>query len=164
MTLHIRGEQPGDEQAIDRVVTAAFAGHPHSDGREPRIIAGLRAAGELTVSLVAEDPDIVGHVAFSPVTIGDGSARWFGLGPVAVTPARQREGIGDRLVRSGLDRLRGIAASGCVVLGDPDYYRRFGFVADPALLYPGPPPGYFQSLVLAGPPASGIVRYATAFG
>lgn len=165
MSVTIRPERAGDERAIHEVVRAAFDGHPHSDGSEPAIVDALRADGDLTISLVAEDGGaIVGHVAFSPVTISDGSEGWFGLGPVAVAPQRQREGIGAALIERALALLHERDAAGCVVLGDPAYYGRFGFAHDPALAYPVPPPEYFQRLVMGASDASGSVNYADAFG
>jgi len=160
----IRPERPGDEAAISQVIGEAFAGADHSDGTEARIVEQLRAGGSLALSLVAEGNGVLGHVAFSPVDISDGSVRWFGLGPVAVAPYRQGVGIGAALIEQGLDLLRQMDAAGCVVLGEPAYYGRFGFTHDPALVYPGPPPEYFQRLVLNGGPARGTVRYAPAFG
>ena len=165
MTATIRPERAGDEAAIHGVVAAAFDGHPHSDGSEPGIVDALRADGDLAISLVAEEGGaIVGHVAFSPVSVSDGSQGWFGLGPAAVDPARQGEGIGTALIERGLDLLRDRGAAGCVVLGDPAYYARFGFAHDPALTYPGPPPEYFQRLVIGNSGAQGVVAYAGAFG
>jgi len=165
VSVAIRPERAGDECAIHEVVRAAFDGHPHSDGSEPAIVDALRADGDLSISLVAEDGGaIVGHVAFSPVAIADGGEGWFGLGPVAVMPQRQGEGIGAALIERGLALLRERDAAGCVVLGEPDYYGRFGFAHDPALTYPGPPPEYFRRLVIEGPGASGVVTYAPAFG
>ena len=99
----IRAERADDTVAIAALVALAFKGVRHSDGSEPQIVERLRRAGALTVSLVAEEGwDILGHVAFSPVTIADGTEGWFGLGPVAVTPGRQREGIGAALVEAGM--------------------------------------------------------------
>lgn len=165
MSVAIRPERAGDERAIHEVVRAAFDGHPHSDGSEPAIVDALRADGDLSISLVAEDGGaIVGHVAFSPVAIADGGEGWFGLGPVAVMPPRQGEGIGAALIEQGLALLRERDAAGCVVLGEPDYYRRFGFVHDPGLAFPGPPAAYFQRLVMAGNAPRGVVTYAPAFG
>ena len=165
MNPTIRPERAGDQSAIHNVVAAAFAGLPHSDGSEPGVVDRLRADGDLTISLVAEDGgEVIGHVAFSPVAISDGSEGWFGLGPVAVAPERQREGIGAALIDRGLALLHERGAVGCVVLGDPAYYARFGFAHDPALAYPGPPPEYFQRLVIGVSNASGIVTYAPAFG
>ena len=164
ISLTIRDEEPRDVQAIAEVTRAAFAGHPHASDTEHFIVAALRRSGALTVSLVAEQGDrIVGHVAFSPVTIADGSQHWYGLGPVSVAPDRQRGGIGSRLIEEGLNRLRELGASGCVVLGDPKYYTRFGFAPDPQLTYAGVPPEYFLALPLGSTPAVGEVRYHTAF-
>ena len=161
----IRPERAGDQSAIHNLVATAFAGQPHSDGSEPGIVDRLRADGDLAISLVAEDGgETVGHVAFSPVTISDGSEGWFGLGPVAVAPERQREGIGAALIERGLTLLHERGAAGCVVLGDPAYYARFGFAHDPALAYPGPPAEYFQRLVIGTSGARGEVTYAPAFG
>src|ERR1700761_5292975 len=132
--MQIRPERPEDARAISIVTEAAFKEAEHTSGTEARIVEALRAANALTVSLVAvEDDMIVGHVAFSPVSISDGSVGWFGLGPVSVTPPRQGQGIGQALVREGLGRLESAGAVGCVVLGDPDYYGRFGFEYDPDL-------------------------------
>ena len=165
MIAAVRLERRGDERVIGEVVDAAFAGHPHSDGNEPAIVERLRADGDLALSLVAEDAGrIVGHAAFSPVAISDGSRGWYGLGPVAVLPACQRRGVGAALIARGLDLLRGRGAAGCVVLGDPAYYARFGFAHDPALVFSGPPPRYFQQVRFAAAGAAGIVTYAPAFG
>lgn len=161
--LEIRQEQPGDESAIARIVEAAFENHPHSDGSEPRIVSALRESDDLTISLVAFCEKIVGHVAFSPVRINGVRDGWYGLGPVSVLPARQNEGIGAALVRDGLQRLAAIGAAGCVVLGEPAYYARFGFAHDPHMVLPGVPPRYFQRLVIAGDVPRGEVAYAPAF-
>jgi putative acetyltransferase len=162
----IRPERPRDEASIAGLTAEAFAGHPHSDGSEPAIVERLRASGELTLSLIAEDDGgaLLGHVAFSPVTIGDGTREWYGLGPVSVAPARQREGIGSALIRDGLARVRALGAGGCVVLGEPAYYARFGFAHDAALVYPGPPAEYFQRLAFGNEVPRGQVSYSGAFG
>lgn len=161
----IRNEQPGDEAAIAALTEAAFRIVRHSDGGESAIIARLRAAGDLALSLVVENQDkaIIGHVAFSRVTISDGTPGWYGLGPISVIPLRQGAGIGGAMASEGLTRLRAMGAGGCVVLGNPRYYGPLGFEHDPALAFPGPPPEYFQRLVLSGPVPHGTVRYAPAF-
>lgn len=160
----IRPELPADQPAIRSVIEAAFADSPHRSGTEAAIVDALRAADALTVSLVAETGGaIVGHVAFSPVVISDGAPGWFGLGPVAVSQERQRQGIGEALIIAGLDRLRDLGASGCVVLGDPDYYGRLGFSVMPSLRYAGAPPEYFQSLTIRGPAPAGEVNYHRGF-
>ena len=160
----VRPERVGDEPAIHSVTEAAFRTQPMSDGSEPAIVDRLRRDGDLALSLVAEEArTIVGHIAFSPVTIADGTPGWFGLGPVSVAPERHGKGIGSRLIREGLTALVSHGAAGVVLLGNPAFYRRFGFEHDPDLAFPGPPPAYFQRLVLSGEAPSGVVTYARAF-
>ncbi|WP_188064283.1 GNAT family N-acetyltransferase [Sphingobium sp. KCTC 72723] len=161
----IRDEQEGDHTAIANVTARAFEGAAHSDQSEPAIIERLRAANALTISLVAvEDAALVGHIAFSPVTIDGTQSKWFGLGPVSVEPAHQSSGMGSALIRKGLEQLRLQGAAGCVVLGDPAYYSRFGFERDDALRYEGAPPEYFMRLNLTiEKTPTGRVDYAPAF-
>ncbi|QNK02227.1 GNAT family N-acetyltransferase [Dyella telluris] len=160
----IRAEAPADVPAIHALTEAAFREAEHTSHTEQFINDALRDAGQLTLSLVAEDADtLVGHVAVSPVVLSDGSEGWFGLGPVSVAPTRQREGIGSRLVHQALDVLRAHGATGCVVLGDPLYYSRFGFSANPSLVLPDVPAAYFQSLLFAGRMPVADVRYHPAF-
>nr|WP_315192415.1 N-acetyltransferase [uncultured Albidiferax sp.] len=163
--MQIRPETPADTSAIFALTERAFTGHPHSDGTEPHIVSALRAAGALALSLVAEvDGAVVGHVALSPVTISDGTPGWYGLGPISVEPTFQGRGIGATLVRESLTRLAARGAAGCVVLGDPGYYTRFGFQALPGLVYPGPPPEYFMALAFGASGPQGRVAYHAAFG
>ena len=137
---------------------------PFGDGTEAQLIETLRAAGALIVSLVATvDEVLVGHMSCSPVTIDRRPSSWFQLGPLSVAPHLQGRGIGGALIASGLNRLRGLRASGCVLLGNPDYYGRFGFQSDPALTYQGRANRYFQRLVLNGPPETGDVGFHAAF-
>jgi putative acetyltransferase len=160
----IRDERPDDAAAIAALTQAAFRDAKHTDGTEHALPAKLREAGLLSVSLVADGGgELVGHVAFSPVTISDESSAWYGLAPVSVVPEHQGQGIGTALIRAGVARLRERGARGCVVLGDPAYYGRFGFRHDPELTFPGPPREHFMRLVLAGAVPSGEVRYAQAF-
>ena len=147
------------------VITSAFLEAEHSDRNEAKIVERLRDAAALTVSLVATDVDrIIGHVAFSPVTVDGRSDGWFGLGPVAVVPDRQGHGIGSALIEAGLDQLRVRGSRGCVVLGEPAYYGRFGFVHDANLSLAGVPAEYFQSLLFNEQPCAGLVEYHPAFG
>lgn len=165
MIVAIRAERPGDEAAIRAVTQAAFRTQPHSDGTEADLIDALRRDGDLALSLVAEtDGQIAGHIAFSRVTISDGSHDWYGLGPVGVSPELHRQGIGSALIERGVADLTALGARGVVLLGNPAYYARFGFAHDPALVYPGPPAEYFQRLVIAGEAPSGTVTYAPGFG
>ncbi|MNX27666.1 hypothetical protein D3C86_577590 [compost metagenome] len=161
--MQIHPETPADHDAIFAVTQAAFKNHPHSQQTEGYINNALREAGALTLSLVArEQGRVVGHIAFSPVTISDGAPHWYGLGPAAVLPEFQGRGIGAALIRDGLARLKALGAAGCVVLGEPDYYSRFGFAATPALIYPGVPPEYFLAQVFTRP-ARGQVSYHEGF-
>jgi putative acetyltransferase len=160
----IRSERPQDESAIRSLTQAAFATAVHSSGTEAAIIDALRRDGQLSLSLVIEEADgIVAHLCFSPVCIGGRDCGWFGLGPVSVAPHRQGEGIGSRLIRDGLSRLRNMAANGCVVLGDPAFYARFGFTHAPGLTFDGAPPEYFLQGTFSGPTPQGAVTYHQAF-
>ena len=162
--MNIRPERIEDIDAIRTLTETAFKTAPHADGTEHLIIDRLRAAGALTLSLVAEaDGAIVGHVAFSPVAVSDGSEGWYGLGPISVDPARQGEGIGGKLIRDGLERLKALGATGCVLLGDPAYYGRFGFAADPKLVLDGVPPEYFMRVAFSPVYGAGTVSYHPGF-
>ena len=159
----IREERPGDEAAIRALTAAAFEGMAFSAGTEPAIIDALRRDGDLTLSLVAEEGGIVGHVAFSGVAVGAETSGWFGLGPVSVRPARQRCGIGTALIERGLSDLRERGAKGCVLIGDPAYYGRFGFEGDISLRYADVPASHIQGLSFGSAPPSGEITYADGF-
>lgn len=162
--LNIRAERSGDEASIHCLTEAAFRDMPFAQGDEQHLVDGLRRDGDLALSLVAEaDARIVGHIAFSRVAISDGTTDWYDLGPVSVWPDLHGRGIGSALIRHGIAELRKQGAAGIVLLGSPDYYGRFGFRHEPQLRYPGPPPEYFQCLVLSGAVPAGEVRYAPAF-
>ncbi len=161
----IRPEDAGDEPAIFALTEAAFANMPFSDGDEQHLVERLRADDDLALSLVAEDAErIVGHIAFSRISISDAAQDWYGLGPVSVWPEMQGQGIGGALIKRGIADLRQLGAKGVVLLGSPEYYSRFGFTHEPQVTFPGPPPEYFQALVLDGDLPSGEVTYARAFG
>jgi len=163
--LRIEPERPGDAMEIGHITTVAFAPMPFSDGDEARVIDALREAGALSVSLVAiaAEGKLLGHIAFSSVRIDGQAGDWYGLGPVSVAPWMQRRGVGIALITKGLHRLRRLNAGGCVLLGNPDYYRRFGFLSDPTLTYRGQSNPYFQRLVLRGPVTKGDVSFHPAF-
>jgi putative acetyltransferase len=160
----IRSERDADISAIAEVTAAAFETLEVSNQTEQFIIEALRAAGALTVSLVAElDGRVVGHVAFSPVSISDGTANWYGLGPVSVLPAFQRQGIGKALIREGLARLKDMGAGGCCLVGHPEYYIKFGFQNMPGLVLEGVPPEVFFALSFDGNTPRGSVAFHEAF-
>ena len=142
--MEIRQECSKDVDAIRDLITFAFKDAPHSSQTEAAIVDALRKERALTLSLVAiEDGVLVGHVAFSPVTINGETNGWYGLGPIAVRPERQRRGIGRVLIQEGLDHLRKMNGGGCVVLGDPAYYSRFGFMSNAQLRLGNEPVEYF---------------------
>jgi len=160
----IRNEIESDIKAIAEVTKTAFEMCPYGQHTEQFIISALRAAGALTVSLVAEiGRNVVGHVAFSPVTISDGSPHWYGLGPVSVLPKHQRQGIGTALIREGLFLLKARGAKGCVLVGDPAYYQRFGFRNRPVLTLEGVPQQYFLALPFEEETPTGVVVFHSAF-
>jgi putative acetyltransferase len=164
MNMLIRPETHADSDAIEALTIAAFLTAPHTDHNEQLIVRDLRKAGALSLSLVAErEGKVVGHLCFSPVSITDGSEKWFGLGPISVSPEWQGKGVGSRLMKAGLAALEANGAAGCVVLGDPGFYGRFGFVADANLVLPGVPPEYFMAQGFGAARASGEVSYHAAF-
>ncbi|MHC4118303.1 MAG: GNAT family N-acetyltransferase [Planctomycetota bacterium] len=160
----IRTETDADIGAITEVTIAAFKTLEISNHTEQFIIEALRAAGALTVSLVAEvDGLVVGHIAFSPVTISDGTENWYGLGPVSVLPEYQRKGVGKALTQAGLSGLKKPGAAGCCVVGHPDYYRKIGFKNASRLAHEGVPPEVFLALSFDGHIPEGTVTFHEAF-
>ncbi len=162
--IGIRSETDADVSAISEVTIAAFKSLEISHHTEQFIIEALRAAKALTISLVAEaNGRVIGHIAFSPVTISDGTRNWHGLGPVSVLPAYQRQGIGKALIREGLARLKDRNAQGCCLVGHPDYYRKFGFRNMPGLGHEGVPPEVFFALSFDGHTPQGTVTFHDGF-
>ncbi len=165
--LEIRAERPGDAGAVRRVVEAAFKGKSEAD-----LVERLRAGGRFSVALLAgQGRTVAGFVLLTDVAI-DGSGlkpRGAGLAPLAVRPTFQRRGIGGMLVRAALERARAAGYGFVVLLGDPGYYRRFGFRAGSTLGLAcefAAPEEAFLALELA-PGAlggvAGVVRYAPEF-
>ncbi|MCA9500704.1 MAG: N-acetyltransferase [Nitrospira sp.] len=164
MSVMIRRELQSDVAAIDALIVSAFLHAPHTSHTEQLIVKALREAKQLSVSLVAENKgDLVGQVAVSPVSISDGTEHWYGLGPISVAPEWQRQGVGSALMGQALTELKKLDAAGCVVLGEPQYYGRFGFKSDPELVLPGVPPEYFQALSFTARVPVGSVAYHEAF-
>jgi putative acetyltransferase len=164
MNMIIRSEMESDVEVIFNVTISAFKNHPYSHQTEQFIIDALRAAGALTISLVAEvGGKVVGHIAFSPVTISDGSHDWYGVGPVSVLPEFQKQGIGKSLIQEGLSLLKAAGAKGCVLVGDPQYYERFGFRNLPDLVLEGVPQENFLALPFDKSKAQGVVVFHQGF-
>ena len=165
LAMRIRSEQITDIPGIHQLTTDAFAPKSFSDGTEPQIIDDLRTTGDLTLSLIAEQDELLlGHVAFSLVTINEIDKQWYGLGPISVTPDLQGEGIGSALINEGLNILRGKGARGCALVGDPNYYSRFGFISDGNLRCIGFPDEHVQWISFNGESPIGQLAFNPAFG
>jgi len=166
LKIVVRNENDADADAsaIAEVTVAAFKTLEISNHTEQFIIAALRAAKVLTISLVAEvDGRVVGHIAFSPVAISDGTRNWYGLGPLSVLPTYQRQGVGKALMQEGLARLRALNAQGCCLVGHPDYYRKFGFKNISGLIHEGVPQEVFVALSFDGHAPRGTVAFHEGF-
>ncbi|KJF82077.1 GNAT family N-acetyltransferase [Photobacterium angustum] len=164
----IRVEKDSDITVIETLTYSAFKDHPHHEpGSEPTehlIVNRLRDANALTLSLVAEvNNQVIGHIAFSPVLINGEATNWYGLAPVSVLPEQQGKGIGKALINEGLAQLKEHGAEGFVLLGEPEYYGRFGFKAQPELTLTGVPAEYFLALPVKGSIPTGEVSYHPAF-
>jgi len=160
----IRDEKESDFQEIFDVTFAAFEKMEISNHTEQFIIEALRSAKALAISLVAEvNGRVVGHIAFSPVTMTDGTKDWYGLGPVSVHPDFQRKGIGKALINEGLSRLKSLKAKGCCLVGHPQYYGQFGFENVKELSYDGVPQEVFFVLLFDGNIPQGQVIFHEAF-
>jgi putative acetyltransferase len=162
----VRDEQPGDREHVRTVNEAAFGRRDEAD-----LIESLRREGAVLVSLVAEiENTIIGHILFSRLTIetAEGPIAAVALAPMAVLPQHQRQGIGGKLIRHGLAKLREGGERIVIVLGHRDYYPRFGFSCEKASVLASPfPPESFMALELAAGALDGVrgsVRYPAAFG
>ena len=163
-SLSIRAETQADHAVISEVTEAAFRTLAISNHTEQFIVTALRAAGALSLSLVAEEEGcLVGHIAFSPVTISDASPHWYGLGPISVLPEYQQQGIGTALMREGLSQMKAMHAAGICLAGHPEFYRKFGFANAPALTLEGVPPEYFFALSFTSQVPEGRVTFHEAF-
>lgn len=159
-----RSEKPSDIETIAKVTKAAFEDDLFRQQTEHLVIHDLRADGALTISLVTEiDGRVVGHIAFSPVTISDGTMNWHGLGPVSVLPGYQGHRIGTALVSRGLAMLQSMKSEGIVLVGLPTYFNRFGFGNHPQLIHEGTPQEIFLAKSLVGRVPSGTVEFHQSF-
>jgi putative acetyltransferase len=162
--IRIRPEVEADLPAIFDLTRRAFAPMPFAAGDEQVLVGLLRDLGALSLSLVAEHQgEVVGHVALSPVTHESGEAGWFGLGPISVEPALQRQGIGGALIAEAKRWLSDQDARGCILTGDPNYYPRHGFLPAPGHAPEAEPPEYFMVLSLSGGIPDGRFRFHPAF-
>lgn len=149
----IRPETNREAPIIEAVILMAFKDHPHQDLQkgtvEHLIVYKLRQQNALTLSLIAvENNSIIGHIAFSPITINGTQQDWFVMAPVSVLPDYQNKGIGSQLIEEGLKLLKERNANGCVVLGEPNFYTRFGFQQQSTLSLENAPQEYFMAKTL----------------
>lgn len=160
----IRLEIEDDVAMIRAITELAFRGRPYAGGDEQDVIDRLRAVGALTLSMVAiVDGALVGQITFSPATIDDGSLPWFALGPVSVTPSHQGKGIGASLIEHGLAKIGELGALGCILTGNPDYYRRFGFELSPENVPSNESAEFFMLKLLHGKKPDGQFAFHKAF-
>jgi putative acetyltransferase len=167
----IRRETPDDRAPIFAVHTEAFRPRSGPDPGEARLVDELRADGDLipALSLVAiRDGELVGHICCSPAKLGEDADAAIGLGPLGVLPGYQRTGVGSALVHATLAAADALGYGLVVLLGDPGYYSRFGFVLASALAITPAEPGWtrhFQARPLTGylPTQAGAFTYSPAF-
>ena len=162
--MKIRSETPQDIQIVHAITADSFKSMPYSNGAEPFIIDALRADGDLILSLVIEkESEIIAHIAFSPVQIGQENIEWLGLGPVSVLPSHQRQGIGSFLIKSGLKRIKERGAKGCALIGNPQYYERFGFKSVKGFSYQNVDRQYVMQKPFEGEYKLGELSYCRGF-
>lgn len=161
--MEIRNETVGDIPAISQLVTEALKMLPQSTGTEAGIVEALRAAGGLSLSLVAEEAGmVIGYLAASPARTG-AQAGWALIGPLVVLPARHGQGIGSALMAEALRRLR-TSCRGAALVGEPGYYNRFGFRTFPGLHVTGCPAEFVLALPFDGHEPAGELIHHPAFG
>jgi len=164
VTSLIRPEEPRDYPAIYDLTKRAFAPMPFAAGDEQELVNVLRDAGALSLSLVAEqDGEIIGHIALSPAAHESGEEDWFVLGPISVEPALQRKGVGGALIAEAKAWMKANKARGCVLVGDPSYYPRHGFLPACAHAPANEPPEYFMVLARDGAIPTGRFGFHSAF-
>ncbi|WP_027469849.1 GNAT family N-acetyltransferase [Deefgea rivuli] len=164
MELSIQVEQAADVEAVENLMLQAFANHPHSNNQEYKLVNALRVAGACAVALLAKkDGALCGAVYASLIQLNGVEDGWYCIAPVAVSPAEQKQGIGQALMRAALHQLQQLGAKGCVIVGDPAYYSRFGFARHEGLVSPGIPDEYVMGLAFADAKPQGRIDYHAAF-
>ena len=159
--MKLRPERPDETQMLRALTEAAFAPMSFSDGTEGQALDQLREDGDLVFSQVVEEgEEVIGHVALSPAQVG-GAAGWYGLGPISVREDHQRRGVGSALMTAAIDWAKEQKSHGLVLLGNPAYYSRFGFISDEALTHLTVPSEYVQALSFSAP-ARGEIVFASA--
>ena len=162
--IKLRPENKSDWGAIRTVTELAFKTVSYADGDEQDLIEVLRKSGSLSLSLVALDEgELIGQVSFSPAILSSGAGPWFALGPISVTPARHGEGIGSQLIKAGLSEISKRGALGCILTGNPAYYRRFGFALSPDNCPAKEPKEFFMVKLLGDEKPQGEFSFDAGF-
>jgi putative acetyltransferase len=163
MKISIRNEEAGDIEQVQETVATAF-----ETDAESKLVAALRANNKAIISLVAASAGkVLGHILFSPVsTTPPSNAKGLGLAPVAVRPNMQSQGVGSQLIREGLRRCQELGYDYCVVLGAPEYYRRFGFEKASRFDIRNEygVDDEFMAILFSDRRVTGLVQYASEFG
>jgi putative acetyltransferase len=159
LRMLIQGDSPAHHTAVRQLLVAAFPSPAEAD-----LVERLRREGDAVMSLVALEADrIVGHIMFSKMVA---PFRALGLAPVCVVADRRRQGIAAALIEHGIKLAKADDWEGIFVLGNPDYYQRFGFSADAATAFASPYAGPHLMLLALRPiakSAKGRIDYAPAF-
>ncbi|MEM9579313.1 MAG: N-acetyltransferase [Pseudomonadota bacterium] len=156
--MNIRPELSADIATLRDLTARAFAPTTFSDDTEAAALDMLRDTGDLVLSLVAtDDSGIIGHVALSPMQSPKG---WVGLGPISVEPARQKQGIGRKLITAGLTAIKAQGHAGVILLGNPAVYAGSGFISDGTLTYQDLPAQYIQYVAFRDPPPPGEIIFS----
>lgn len=161
----IRSEEENDIPFISNLLKQAFFNQPYSNNDEYLLVEKLRKEQALTLSYVAIiDHEIVGYIAFSPITIDGEKSNLLGLAPIAILPEYQRKGIGSTLINITLTQIKKQGFDGCVLVGFPDFYQKLGFISAYPLVYLGADKQYFMKLLFKNDIVlSGEVEFHPAF-
>ena len=163
-SINIRTARPQDYEAIDAVLRRAFAEATYSNQTEGELVAALYKRNRIALALIAEsDGAVIGYLSFTHARMDGLDGDIYCLAPLAVDPDRHKRGIGAALTEAGLEGLRDLGAAACVVYGDPAYYGRFGFEANPGVTSPGLEQQYFQVLFFGSTQAQGSVTLDPLF-
>ena len=165
--MNIRKFKNNDLEPVKSLLLKAFHNHPHGNPEtgvvEHFIVEKLVQDNADICSMVACDNDeIIGFITYSQVKINESDLNWVGLGPVAVLPEYQKQGVGKTLIEETLNSVKD-KFNGCVVMGDPQYYMNFGFEVIEGLFFDGVPQEYFLSKVFKDNAPLGNVQYNKAF-